>query len=411
MTSEGRVMTGWIGAATLARRGRPWEWRVALMAALCFLLAACGSSSKMGDLFTDEPAQQKSGGVPGLPAGGGTKVALLLPLSGQGDTTRIATAMKQAAEMALIDAGNPGITLLTKDTGGSAAGARAAADAALNEGAQLILGPLFAVEVQAVAPVARTKGVSVIAFSSDSTTAGSGTFLMSFLPTEEVANVVRYAASKGHKTIAALYPKTPYGAAVEQALVRSASAYGASVAASQRYAREALAITEPVKNLAASVTQGGIEAVLIPEGGDLLRTLGTVLSQNGVTAQSVKVLGTGLWDDKVTPTTPIAQGGWYAGVAPELIAKFDGRYDSNYGDKPPRLASLAYDATSLAIRLGKGGKFTAQAIAASDGFQGANGPFRFRQNGLIERGLAILQMTPAGPKVVSPAPTRFGEGS
>jgi len=116
-----------------------------VFAALAFMLAACGSSSKMGNLFNDEPAQQNDGGVPALPAGGGTKVALLLPLSAQGETTRIATAMKQAAEMALVDSGNPGITLLTKDTGGTAAGARAAADAALNEGAKLILGPLLSV--------------------------------------------------------------------------------------------------------------------------------------------------------------------------------------------------------------------------------------------------------------------------
>jgi branched-chain amino acid transport system substrate-binding protein len=391
--------------ATLAHRLGVREWRYILIAMLGLLLAACGSSANMGNLFSDDQS------VPNIPTGG-SKVALLLPLSATAETQKVANALKQAAELALIDARNPGITLITKDTGGTQAGARAAAEAALSEGAELILGPLLSAEVQAVSPIARAKGVNVIAFSSVSTVAGSGTYLLAFLPEEEVGSIVRYASSKGIRNIAALYPQTQYGQKVEQALARSASANGAMVAAQQRYSRQATGITTAVQSLAASMSADKADALFLPEGGEVLRALSTDLEQNGITPQSTKILGTGLWYDHATASIPIAKGGWYAGVSPELIGKFEGRYANNYGNKPPPIASLAYDAVSLAVSLKKAnGGFTEQAITNTVGFQGQNGLFRFRQNGLVERGLAILEITDSGPKVIAPAPTRFDSGT
>src|SRR5262245_16714958 len=120
--------------ASLAQRPIVREWRYVLYGLFGLLLAACSSSTNMGNLFSDDQS------VPSIPTGG-SKVALLLPLSATVETQKIATALKQSAEMALIDAGNPGITLITKDTGGTAGGAKAAAEAALAEGAELILGP------------------------------------------------------------------------------------------------------------------------------------------------------------------------------------------------------------------------------------------------------------------------------
>jgi ABC-type branched-subunit amino acid transport system substrate-binding protein len=335
-------------------------------------------------------------------------VALLLPLSAAGETKRIAQSMKQAAELALTDLGGAGVTLLTKDSGGSAGGAQAAAQSALDEGAELILGPLLAPEVQAVKAVAQGRA-NVIAFSSASGVAGTGTYLMSFLPEEEVASVVRYASAQGKRNLALLYPQTQYGTNVQQAAGRAGEAAGVRIALVQPYARgqAGLAAAQRIGQ-GLNNPEGGIDALLIPEGGEALRMLGIALEQNGVTPEKVKILGTGLWDDNITRSTPIAQNGWYAGVSPELVQRFDDKYSSAYGSNPPRIASLAYDAVSLAAGLARQGDFSATAITATSGFQGQNGIFRFRENGLIERGLSILQMTPNGPEVVAPSPSRFG---
>ncbi len=368
------------------------------------LLSGCGGASHMGDLFSDTPQTQPQ---PNQPAPvRATKIALLLPLSAPGETQKIAAALQQAAELAVKDSGGDATTLIIKDTAGSADTARIVAQAALDEGAGIILGPVLSAEVQAVSPIARARNVNVIAFSSVSSVASPGTFLMSFLPDEEVSNVVRYAASKGFRNVSLLYPASQYGMAIEQALSRSALAEGSTVVASQSYPRDAAAIQASAAKIAGGAKGEGY-ALMLPEGGQMLRSLGQALSAQGIDPRTTKILGTGLWDDGVTRSTPIALGGWYAGVAPQLVQQFEQKFMASYSVKPPRIASLAYDATSFAIKLARAGDVSDIAITDPTGTQGVNGLFRFRENGLIERRLSILQMGPGGSDIVAPAPTQF----
>ena len=375
-------------------------------------LAGCGGGG-FSDMFSgigpgadDQAQQQAQQAAP--PAGGGSKVALLLPLSAPGATGRVARAMKNAAEMAMIDAGRPDITLVVKNTAGTTSGARMAAQAALAEGARLILGPLKAENVRVVGDEARLRNVPVIAFSSRAEVAGNGVYLMSFLPSSEVDNVVRHAARSGKKRIAALIPESDYGRVVARALKDAARKYGASIVAEERYVRTAYGLQAPARRIGQTIVSGGADALFFPEGPKLLRAGAQVLGAAGVAPNSAQLLGTGLWDTPAIRTIGFAQGGWYAGVDPRLVNHFANKYRQTYGATPPRLASLAYDATSLAIALKRYGGFNDAAITNPEGFQGMNGLFRFRRNGLIERGLAILKVTPTGPVVVAPAPSRFG---
>ncbi len=381
-------------------------------------LAGCGGGVDFGDLFSDtgqpqggQNAQQQQAPQPPEVGQGAPRVALLLPLSAAGGTGRIARAMKKSAELAMIDAGNPGITLVVKDTTGTPAGARMAAQAALGEGARLILGPLLAGSVKAVAPEAAARNVPVIAFSSQASVAGNGVYLMSFLPGEEVDNVVRYAVRTGKRNIAALIPQSAYGNIAVRALYEAAKRHKASIVAEERYVATPSGIAAPAARMARKLASPSskADALFFPEAPRLVKAAGAAMTQSGFTPATVKLLGTGLWDSAAIRTAPLAIGGWYAGVEPRLVKYFSDHYAQSYGAKPPRLASLAYDATSLAISLGKGA-FSASEIQNPEGFQGMNGLFRFRSNGLIQRGLAILEVTPSGPRVAAPAPTRFSSG-
>jgi len=380
---------------------------------LVVLLAGCTGNLK-GVFDSGQPAPPQPAPAPQAPVLSGVKVALILPLSGAGETARIGQAMKQAAEMALFDAGNPGITLITKDSAGTAPGAEQAAREAIAEGAELILGPLLASEVQAVSPIARASNVPVIAFSSVSATGGRGTYLLSFLPEQEVDAVIRYGGQNGIRSLVIMLPKSPYGTEAERASVEAARRGGVEITAIERYSRTPEAINEPARRTAEAVNTGVVQGVMIAEGGDMLRQIGFALQRQGLSPAKAKMLGTGLWDDASARGTPVVIGGWYAGVSPDLIARFDQRYSRSYGRSPPRLASLSYDAVSLAIILGRGGSgqrfFSASAITNPEGFQGINGLFRFRPNGLSERGLSILELTSGGPRVISPAPQRFTAG-
>lgn len=394
--------------------------RLAFLALAGLMLASCGGVSKMGGLLSDSSESETVQPLPNdLPpaAGSGAKVAILLPVTAPGETGEIAVSMQRAAELALIDAGGAGVTLISKDTLGTAEGAAAAAQQALDEGAQLVIGPLLGSEVQAVAPLAQARNVPVIAFSSSSSVAGNGVYLMSFLPEEEVANIIRYASENGLTKVAGLLPKSQYGAVVERSFLQSAQARGVTIAGVTRFPRTAQALVDPARETVGIVNDPGrgVQALLIAEGGPMLTSLGVVLRNAGYQPGKVKLLGTGLWDNPDTSAIPLAHGGLYAGVAPELVKRFNDRYGQQYFGKPTRIASLAYDAVSLSIILARNSAqqpFTREAFTNPEGFQGVNGLFRFRQNGLIERGLAILQVSPGGPpQVVAPAPERFIPGT
>lgn len=386
--------------ATLAQPKAIWQWRNLMAMVLVLLLTGCGGSAKLGELFNDDPQAPSA-----APAQGG-KIALLLPLSGPGQNQKIAVSLQQAAELAITEAGGDPASLIIKDTAGSPETARIVAQAAIDEGAGIILGPLISAEVQAVSPVASAANVNVVAFTSIRAAAAPGTYLMSFLPDEEVSNVLRYAASKGYRNVSVLYPANQYGAAIEKAANEAVVREGATLVSVQTYAREATAIEQPAATVAAAAKGEGA-ALLLPEGGQMLRNVGLALQANGVDPRTTKILGTGLWDDALTRSTPIALSGWYAGVSPQLVQQFEQKFMKAYGNKPPRIASLAYDAAVFAHRLTSTGDVSAAAITNPAGFQGANGLFRFRENGLIERGLSILQMGPGGPDIIAPAPAAF----
>ncbi len=398
------------------RRGFLGIVKILAASALALLVASCGGGMDFGSVFdSSDPNAPVSANQP--PPGNVTqaKVALLLPLSARGQTAQIALSMKQAAELALLETGSSSITLVTKDTKGTPGGSAAAASAALDEGAEIILGPLLGNDVRSVTPIARARNVPIIAFSSVSAVASPGTYLMSFLPSQEVSNLIRHAASAGMKNMAAMIPQSQYGSIVERAFKASAARHGVSVATIERYSRNGNNLPAAARRLTARVNSPSapVQAVFIPEGGRMLRAISTALARSGFSPRSVKVLGTGLWDSPQTASIPVASGGWYAGVSPQKVAAFEQRFQASYRVKPSRLASLSYDAVSLVAAFAKhprGTRFTASQITNPEGFNGVNGLFRFRPDGRIERGLSILEVSATGTRVVAPAPTRFNYG-
>jgi branched-chain amino acid transport system substrate-binding protein len=396
--------------------------RALALVAMALLLQACSTGGvNMGNLFKDDKPQaqqaeqQEAQQAPPQSAAVPVKVALLLPLSAPGETANIGKALKNAAEAALLDAGSRNIELITKDTRGNADGARVAANAALNDGAGLILGPLLSSEVKAVKPIAGQRGVPVIAFSSVASVAGNGVYLMSFLPSEEVSNLVRYAKQQGITNIAAMVPQSAYGSTAEQALNSAAGQHGLQIVAMDRYPRNAGAVSTTSQAVAGKVANptNNIQGLFVPEGGSMLAAAANALSNAGLSPGRTRMLGTGLWDDRATTSIALLNGGWYAGVSPALVERFDTRYRQTYGNSPPRIASLAYDAVSLAIIVSKnapGGRVSQGAITNPEGFKGVNGLFRFRKSGLIQRGLSILEVTSTGPREIAPAPSRFSAG-
>jgi len=389
-------------------------WLALLAGTVAAGLAAC-TSGQLGDVIQQSgspPQPQAPAGPPGALGTGTVRVGLILPLSASGNAGLAAQSMRNAAEMALAEFKDPNIQLLLKDDGGNASGAQAAAQQAVGEGAELILGPLFAHSVAAAGQVARNRGIPVIAFSTDTSVAARGVYLLSFLPESDVERIVEYAADRRKRSIAALVPDNAYGSVVEAALKQAAARHGARIVALERYPADRSNLQAPVQRIAQAAGQA--DALFIPDSGDAVVAIVDALNAAGVNTRRLQLLGTGVWDaDQRIFGSPALQGAWF--VAPDSAGfrSFSARYRQRFGQDPIRTATLAYDGVALVAALVKtqgAQRFSEAVLTNSSGFAGIDGVFRFRSDGTNQRGLAVLRVTSSGGQVVAPAPRTFAAG-
>ena len=398
--------------------------------------------------FTAPPALPLNPGVP--------RVAILLPLSGK--HAKLGQVMLNAAQMALFHFAGKQFELLPQDTQGMPTGAADAAALAIGDGASLILGPLFAGSVEAIAPAARAAGIKVIAFSNDRAVVGNGVFTMGFIPSEQVKRVVTFAIQRGVRRFAILAPDNNYGVTIADALKQTAELHGAEVTKQAFYdpyitdfdpiikdladydARRATLLEErkllqiredevakqALKRLKNLLTLGDVsfDALLIADGGKRLQSIAALLPYYDIDPKKIRMLGTGLWDAPGIGSEPALVGGWYAAPAERERRDFVRQYKNIYGEFPPRLATLAYDATALAAVFAQNNApaannddavgekpanaiFDNSEITTPQGFSGRDGIFRFLDTGVAERGLSVHQVRERGTKIISRAPKNF----
>lgn len=455
-----RIFQGFFMRQRQGRSGTGGVFRKGFIAASALVLAACSSSPGDGPVIADRDRPSVDVVEP-LPDGEEraryderafidplhmqnaepVRVGLLLPFTGASDAVqKVASSMFDAAQLAAFEAGDDRFLIIPKDTRGTPDGAAAAARSALADGAEIILGPLFSETVDAAATVARAANVPLIAFSSDVVSAGDGVYLLSFPPEIEVARVTDYAMTQGMQRFGLIAPANAYGQRVSSAFSQELADRGGILVHEERYEQDPDKMLAPAKRLAAyskeiippelrhgydpnrpggtGVAGGneyGFQAVLMPEQGTLLRALAPLLPYYNVDINQVKLLGVSAWDNPRLTREPALRGGWFAAPDPTITAAFDERFRAAFGETPPKLASLAYDATLLAARLGQGprrrDRFDARMIENRSGYYGADGLFRFKSDGTIERGLAILEIQPGGIQLVDPAPRTFTSGS
>lgn len=389
------------------------------------MLAACGSTvgtlgtkSNDPDVSMNAPVGKVDAqALPGaVPAGdkigtGSVKVALILPLtSPNGQPSLVGQSLRNAADLAYAESGSSDLTILVKDDKSSPDGARDAAQAALGEGAEMVIGPLFAPDVREVSKVVRAAGKPMIAFSTDTSTATHGSYLLSFLIESYVDRIVDFAASKGKKSAAALIPDNDYGRVADAEFQQVTAKRGMRVLTIEHYTPATR--DEAVKKIAALGDQ--IDTLFIPEQADAMPAMSQALVAAGLDGKHVQVLGTGLWNDARVLPLPGLQGAWFAAPENGGFNAFANRYRAKYNTDPTRIATLSYDAVSLASALARSQgsqRYADTVLLNKSGFNGADGVFRFRSDGLNDRGLSVLQVNDGRASTVSPAPRTFPASS
>ena len=387
-------------------RQRGWLKRgVAVLASLA--LAACSTVVPRGPVAPTRPVERPSDRAPEVESGiprdtQRNRVALLVPLSG--GNAGVGTSIANATQLAMLDTGTTQVRVTNYDT---ATGAAAAAQRAIADGAQLILGPLLAEDARAVGPIARAAGVPVLSFSNDQGVAGQGTYVMGYTPVQSVERVVGYARSRGVTTFAGLVPNGLYGERASTAFLRSVEAGGGQVVSLQTYGRAPAQISAAAARVAAKAPYG---AVLIADSGGTA-AMAAAGAKRG--SPGTHVLGTELWNAEAgIAARPQLAGAWFASVSDGLYRQFATKYRGRFGAGPYRLASLGYDAVLLTVRIARdwpiGARFPEARLRDPDGFAGLDGAFRFDRGGVAERALEVQEIRGGQAVVVSPAPSGFG---
>lgn len=406
-------------------------------------VAGCAGGYETTPPFVPQPLPEAP--APEAAAAPPVRVGLLLPLTGNAEG--LGRDLLDAAQLALFEVPDHRVELLPRDTGDGPQGAADAARAALDAGAELLIGPLFARSTTAVAPLAAERAAPVLSFSNDGSVAGGGVHVLGFRPEEQIARVVGYAAGQGLTRLGALAPDDAYGTRALAAWREAVAVQpGSDAAASATYpadggdpgeavrrvaavgrpeglppaAADALRPAGPTADAAAptaapELPPPGIDAVLIADGGRRVSAIAAGLARYGIAPPATRLLGTLRWqDDPELAADPLLRGAWLATWPPDLAAAFARKFEAAYGRRPAPLAVLAYDATALAAALSTADppRFAPAQLAEPAGFVGGAGIFRLRPDGLAEHGLAVVELERGGgSRVLDPAPQAFAAGS
>ena len=364
--------------------------------------------------------------LPAVPTSGATdpdqpvQVAMLVPRgSGEPQREALADSLVNAANMAVGDLSGVEIALKIYPTAGDQAQAASAAQTAIDEGAEIILGPLFGTAATAVAPIAASRGVQVLSFSNNTQIAGGNLFLLGSTFENTARRIVGYAGAQGLTELGIVYPEGIEGEQARDAVAAAAQAGGSRIVATGSYPLSVQGITANVPSVASTLRASGANAVVLTDGPTSgLTFVAETLRGLGVRDEQVRFLGLQRWDLSAQAIAqPGLQGGLFAAPDPVVAAQFASRYEANFGSAPHPLASLAYDGVAAIGALISEARtensrdvFSTARLTKPTGFAGVTGIFRLFPDGRIERGLAIFEVVDGTADMVDPAPRQFGAG-
>jgi len=287
-----------------------------------------------------------------------------------------------------------------------------AAEQALADGAQLIIGPLFANSASAVANAVAPFGVNTVAFTTDRNVLRRGLYSIGYLPESEVDRIISFSARQGLSKIAALVPQNAYGNLLSNSLQNATTRHGVQLTRVQRFTPSFDAMDDTATEFSEYYTNNPeLDGVILAASGKSLQALSSFLAFRDVLPSEVKYLGLGSWDDEDTFGDANLRDGWFPGLEPLLKAEFEAAFTQSYSSEPAPIAALGYDAVVVASSLisdpAGGFPFSSQNIERPEGFSGMSGRFRLLSDGRNERLLTILGVGRRTFDVVEPAAPAF----
>ena len=362
------------------------------------LLTACGANIPT----TTGPKVDASKPIP---------VALLVPQSSEG-TAQIASDLENAARLAAAQLDDLEIDLRVYDTAGDATVAASVAQQAVDDGAKIIIGPLYAEAANAVGTAVADEGVNVLSFSNNTTIAGGNVFVLGKTFDNTAARIVSFAAEQGKERAMVIHSDRIDGQMGLNAFQAAAANSTLRIVSAQSFELTQESVVNTVPLIRASAEIEDVDTLfLTSSSAGALPLLAQLLPEAGLDPANVQYTGLTRWD--IPPQTlelSGLQGGWFA--VPDLTRteSFSTQFQEQFGNRPHQLASLAFDGIAAIGALSQAGFndiLTREALTQPSGFQGVDGIFRLKDDGRNERGLAIATVQDKQVLIIDPAPRSF----
>ena len=324
-------------------------------------------------------------------------VGVLLPLTGK--VSSVGQGMQNAMFMALDDLQNNKVVLKFYDTQSSAVVAKEVVRKAINEGANIILGPVMYEEVEAIAPVTLAENIPVVSFTTSPQVLQQGIYSIGLLNGEQVERVLSYAQSQNKKGLALLVPDNAGGLNVVKSVLMSIQNKDMELVKVGFYDQSSVDFTSLVKSM---VETKDFDSVLIADGGNRLKSLVSMFAYNDMMYPDVLFMGTSAWDNTNLSKETILYRGVYPMVSKSYGSYFTDKYKETFGEMPKNIYSLAYDSVLLASVLStKKYNNLDEGLTSKSGFIGVNGYFKILPTGQSRHSLEVYEVSASGPKIVS----------
>lgn len=335
------------------------------------------------------------------------KVGVLLPLSGPMAAVgeEILRGLQLALEETVAWRGAT-LELVVEDT--EAQGPEQAFDGVLLQGVKVVVGPVFARQVSALAGRAQAADVPLLALSSDSGVASAGVHVVPPLPAAQGAAMAHWAMANGKTTAGALVPDTAYGREALDGFRTAYAGLGGQLTKAVTFPTQQVDITKEIKQLVPVSSSVAFGALLMPVPASQVPLLTSQLAVQGVAKAGVVPMGTGLWQDNslLAPNQGM-DGAVFA--APAVTLTFDQHFTEVFGVKPQGLAVQGYDLGRMlqmvAAQRAATGQEVDRLLVRREGYYGTGGYIRLTPNGVGDRGLSLVRIAKGQFHVLQPAPT------
>ena len=351
------------------------------------------------------------------------RIALLVPRSGSNAV--LGDELVRGAELALFSVRNANIQLVVLDTAGGPEAATAA-NQAVSAGADLMIGPLFSQAVLPAQGVSAQAGIPMLALSNNVDVAASGSWLLGYLPEQQIDLLLGHALTVGGGKVGILAEDSSFGQRLAQHAGRRLGQFGMRPEASLTLNAAQLASEDDLKQAirdftgykppeddedkpaASELPPPRFDAVLFAGSADFALRVAPVLAYYDADPERVLYLGNAQWNQRRILIEPSLQGGLFASRPTGQDENFNALWTSAWPGRPGALARLSFDAVAMASVLARQDPQTWNAsLVSGSGFNGFSGAYRLLPNGGNQRAFELRQVSGGVSTLVQPAPDKI----